>query len=198
MSGSLSSAGVRLAGPSLAAVSRAVRPRDVPPALLEQMTRTLADTAGQGLAAPQLGHAIRLFMVSARKPGGGPIVVLNPRVKRASRAREWDWEACLSVPGYGALVSRPRMVDVEYETLRGAIVSKVLSGDSARVFQHELDHLDGILYTERADMRSFIHESVMERDAEREAIEDLVVFDGERPAPPAAPESGSVEGRGDS
>ena len=123
--------------------------------LLKAMRRYLMATKGQGVSAPQLGISLRLFMVSASKSGDVQVVV-NPAILKASRALATEKEGCLSVPGYTGLVSRPKSVHVAYQTLQGARRKKHLKGDAARCFQHELDHLDGRLYTQRVQKGSLV------------------------------------------
>ena len=145
-------------------------------------------------AAPQLGGG-----AAARRAGRpqfldapGPAALVNPRVVDASSEHVWEWESCLSVPGYAALVLRPRTVDVEFETLPfdGSASSKLrrtLTGESARVFQHEADHLDGVLFTDIAARGSLIHESAAASPATRAALqrvlaaaEDYEEYDGDK------------------
>ena len=149
---------------------------------------------GVGLAARE---AVRLLVVQDGRnflDAPGPAALVNPRVVDASSEHVWEWESCLSVPGYAALVLRPRTVDVEFETLPfdGSASSKLrrtLTGESARVFQHEADHLDGILFTDIAARGSLIHESAAASPATRRrvlqrvlaAAEDYEEYDGEEP-----------------
>jgi len=139
--------------------SRAVTVSELPQlgGLIGTMGRVLAETKGQGLSAPQLGEPLRLFMLAPSKGGGEPLVVINPRIVRRSREQSRGWEACLSIPDYAAVVPRAHTVEVDYKTRSWKRVSRVLKGDHARVFQHELDHLDGVLFTERAEMKTFTH-----------------------------------------
>lgn len=138
--------------------------------LLQSMARVMKQENGMGIAAPQLGSSIRVFMMMAK---GRPLVVINPRIVRASRARAADWESCLSVPEYGALVERHCSVDVKFETINGATVQRMLHGNSARVYQHELDHLDGRLYTSRMFEPSFAPLSELETPEQRARFEEL-------------------------
>ena len=148
----------------LASLSR--RARRVVPAdlgslgpLLLEMRKCLLATKGEGVAAPQLGEPLRLFMIPARKSKPGDVhVVVNPAILRASAATTTDWEGCLSVPGYQGLVSRPRSVHVAYENLKGDRRERHLTGFMARCFQHELDHLEGKLYTQRVHRGSLRRE----------------------------------------
>ena len=135
---------------ALARRSRRVEPSDLDQLkpLLHEMRRCLVATEGQGVAAPQFGEHLRLFML--RGPSDGAFhVVVNPRILRSSRSYTKGWEACLSVPGYAGLVPRPRSVHVAFETLHGEQRELPITGRLARAFQHELDHLNGVLYSER-------------------------------------------------
>ena len=152
--------------------------------LLGAMEALIEKEKAQGLCAPQVGVGLRLFVMAPSQSNGEgeyeeddedaqqQLVVINPRVVRQSRARLVDWESCLSVPNYAALVSRPAKVQVEYETLDGAFEEATMAGNRARVFQHELDHLDGVLFTERMIPSSLTHMSIMTDDEAREAVEE--------------------------
>ena len=142
--------------------------------LLRAMERLISKENAQGLSAPQLGVGVRLFMLArdADDEAASPLVAVNPKIMRRSRERQVEWEACLSVPEYAALVSRPMRVTVAYEDLNGAPVETTLSGNRARVFQHEMDHLDGIMYTSRMIASSFTHVSMLHDEAARDAIEE--------------------------
>lgn len=85
--------------------------------LVSRMRRIFVETKAQGLAAPQLGESLRLFMLSQERDDQPPLLVVNPRVRRRSKSFTLDWESCLSVPDHAALVSRASKVDVEYQTL---------------------------------------------------------------------------------
>ena len=141
--------------------------------LLREMARSLTTTNGMGLSAPQLGESLRLCMLAAGTSSHLPLTMLNPRLVRTSRDTSVGWETCLSVPDYAALVTRPRRVEAEYETLDGERVTRRLSGDAARVFQHELDHLDGILFTSRMHPGSFVHVSTLDVRENKAALEAL-------------------------
>ena len=141
--------------------------------LLGRMRRSLTEGRARAISAPQLGASLRVFLIAASTPNRPPLAVLNPRLLRAARARTVEWEACLSVPDHYALVRRPRSVEVVFETLGGDSMRRVLTGDVARVFQHELDHLDGILYTDRMFAPSFAHESTLRSKGRRAALEKL-------------------------
>lgn len=140
--------------------------------LLGAMEKLITCEKAQGLCAPQLGAGLRLFMLAAdREEDVSQVVAINPQILRRSRARSLGWEACLSVPNHGALVSRPRRISVSYETLDGESVrEEEMTGDRARAFQHEMDHLDGVLYTARMIPNSLTHTSVLRDVRERNRI----------------------------
>jgi peptide deformylase len=116
--------------------------------LAERMFRTMYGADGEGLAAPQVRHSIRLAVVDV-PPAGPPYVLINPRIAWASPARARGVEGCLSIPGVAAVVERPAEVVVEALDLDWCLQTLGAGGELARCLQHEIDHLDGILYTDR-------------------------------------------------
>jgi peptide deformylase len=130
--------------------------------LLVDMVETLQDAGGVGLAAPQVYQSLRLFiwhLPATRAENGVAVplsVVINPEITPLSETRELDWEGCLSIPGLRAAV--PRYKDIRLTGLdeQGTPFTADLSGFAARIVQHEIDHLDGILYPMRmSDFRYF-------------------------------------------
>jgi peptide deformylase len=115
--------------------------------LAEDMIETMYAAPGAGLAAPQVGVQKRLFVYDA---GDGPKVVVNPVITESSG--EWEYEeGCLSVPGLYWPIVRPKVVHLTGFDLDGNEVSIEADEFEARVFQHELDHLDGTLLLDRLD-----------------------------------------------
>ncbi len=114
--------------------------------LIDDMIDTMRAADGIGLAAPQVGVSHRLFVAELDDT---VYVVVNPRVLRASRATEVADEGCLSLPGYVGAVERRARVIVRGLDRRGKEVTIEAEGMLARCFQHEIDHLDGVLYTDR-------------------------------------------------
>ena len=113
--------------------------------LAERMFETMYDADGVGLAAPQVGISKRLFVVDTQEPDQEPRVVVNPViVKRTGSDR--DEEGCLSLPGLSGDVERSAVIVVEAQNLDGERVLIEADGLLARVIQHEIDHLDGILF----------------------------------------------------
>jgi peptide deformylase len=117
--------------------------------LADDMIDTMYDEAGIGLAAPQVGAAIRLMVVGDER-GRNPRALVNPVITEQGGSITAE-EGCLSIPGIFADVDRAEWVQVEGHDLDGALVSIRAKGFHARVFQHEMDHLDGILFIDRLD-----------------------------------------------
>ena len=117
--------------------------------LIARMTELMHDAEGVGLAATQVGVLRRLFVFEPE--GIGPCAVVNPRLSKQSRDKEIDDEGCLSLQGVRVPVERATKVTLEGQNANGEAVSWEFEGLSARVVQHELDHLDGILIFDRAD-----------------------------------------------
>lgn len=123
---------------------------------LDELTRCGLDAQGVGIAAPQVGNPSRVFIMAPRPnprypdaPLVEPFAVINPIILGASTEMETGWEGCLSVPGFRAQVPRHLEVDVEFTDRQGLLRRERFSGFLARLFQHEYDHLEGILYPER-------------------------------------------------
>lgn len=113
--------------------------------LVEDMIETMYEAPGVGLAAPQVGVQKRIFVYDI---GDGPVTVLNPRITEASG--EWIYEeGCLSVPGLFWPIIRPNHVLLEGIDVDGKPFQREGSELLGRVFQHEVDHLDGVLLLER-------------------------------------------------
>jgi peptide deformylase len=103
------------------------------------------DNEGMGLAAPQVGVTARLFVMYHNDQG---YVCINPRIEKSGEETSVRGEGCLSYPGERVMVERPVEVRVTYQNLRGTKVKKKLNGLLARCFQHEVDHLDGIVMSD--------------------------------------------------
>lgn len=117
--------------------------------LVDDMVETMYDEVGIGLAAPQVGISLRLMVMSDDK-GREVRALLNP-VITAQGGEVTGEEGCLSIPGIFAPVTRAEWVDVEAQDLDGRPVSIKAREFTARVFQHEIDHLDGVLFIDRLD-----------------------------------------------
>ncbi len=116
--------------------------------LAKSMTRTMYEGAGVGLAAPQVGVGLRLVVIDATSERDSPLVLVNPVVVESS-GREAGEEGCLSLPEIEATVRRRSRVTIEHETLSGEKAGFEAEELLARVVQHEIDHLDGVLFVDR-------------------------------------------------
>lgn len=111
------------------------------------MAETMLKKKGVGLAAPQIGENIRLIVVNVKD---GPIIIINPKITNKSLIKEYGEEGCLSVPGVFGQVRRSKKITCKYLDLEGKIKKINAVGFLARIIQHEVDHLDGILFIEKA------------------------------------------------
>ncbi len=117
--------------------------------MVDDMIETMYDEVGIGLAAPQVGISLRLMVVGHEKSGDARAVV-NPVIAEQGGEVTAE-EGCLSLPGIFAPVTRAEWVRLEGQDLEGQPVSIKARGLAARVFQHEMDHLDGVLFIDRLD-----------------------------------------------
>jgi peptide deformylase len=125
---------------------------------VEAMYETMFDAEGGGLAAPQVGIGRRFFVL---KTEDGPKVAINPEIVEASGELEWT-EGCLSIPGVGFDIVRPELVTLRAVDLDGNELLIEADDYLGRMFQHEIDHLDGILAIDRLDP-----------DARKQALREL-------------------------
>jgi peptide deformylase len=120
--------------------------------LADEMLQVMYSEPGIGLAAPQVGDAIRLIVMDTSWTDEGsdrsPTVIVNPKIVGRDGEITWE-EGCLSVPDFTAEVERAGHVVVGYQNLEGEDVTEDVTGLRAVCFQHEIDHLDGILFIDR-------------------------------------------------
>jgi peptide deformylase len=123
--------------------------------LVDDMIETLREAPGVGLAAPQIGESLRLIVVEYGNEENEEApkrlyVLANPEIVQHSEETELGIEACLSVPSLAGEVDRYKRITVKGLNRKGQPVKYKLADWLARIFQHEMDHLDGVLYTDRA------------------------------------------------
>ncbi len=128
-------------------------------ALIDNMIETMREANGVGLAAPQIGRSIQLTVIEAlpkEDEEGNEIpdsrqlfVIVNPRITWVSREMVDGIEGCLSIPGYLGEVERHQAIRVRAQNRHGKKIKLKLNGWTARIFQHEIDHLQGILYIDK-------------------------------------------------
>ncbi|MDB9527610.1 peptide deformylase [Oscillatoria sp. CS-180] len=140
---------------------------DVLQTLIDDLIWTAERTNGVGISAPQVGSAQRLFIVASRPnlryphaPQMAPTAMINPRIVAHSEEQVSGWEGCLSVPDQRGKVDRWRDIEVEYCDRNGNLRRPILTGFVARIFQHELDHLEGTVFLDRvADPATLLTEA---------------------------------------
>lgn len=120
--------------------------------LVETMARIMYEAPGIGLAAPQIGVLKRVIVYDLSEDGEGLTALCNPVITERSGECETDEEGCLSVPGIGVPVVRSCRVTCEGLSLDGEPIRVEAEGLQARMFQHEIDHLDGKLIIDRATL----------------------------------------------
>lgn len=126
--------------------------------LIDSLLSTAMNANGVGIAAPQVSQSYRIFIVCSHPnprypdaPLMEPTVMINPRLLSHSEETVKGWEGCLSVPGVRGLVPRYRAIAVEYLDRYGKLNYQEFTDFVARIFQHELDHLNGILFIDRVE-----------------------------------------------
>ncbi|MFM7449478.1 MAG: peptide deformylase [Leptolyngbyaceae cyanobacterium] len=147
--------------------------------LIDNLIMTVRAVNGVGIASPQVGEASRLFIVASHPnpryptaPEMEPTAMINPRILSRSSEMVKGWEGCLSVPGIRGLVPRYQTIDVEYTGRNGKLQRQILTDFVARIFQHELDHLDGIVFLDRVESsRDLLTESEYQRQIEGSEVE---------------------------
>lgn len=126
--------------------------------LIDDLTFTVMDVDGVGIAAPQVYQSLRLFILASHPnprypnaPNMKPTAIINPVILSKSKTTAKDWEGCLSIPGIRGLIPRSTSITVEYTTRDGKKVQKSFKDFVARIFQHEYDHLEGIVFLDRVE-----------------------------------------------
>jgi peptide deformylase len=151
---------LRMGNPILREIAKPIKEFNTPQLsqLIEDMKDTMIANDGVGLAAIQIGILKRViifgFEESSRYPQSPAIpltVLINPTFKILEAESESSWEGCLSIPGMRGLVPRFKKIRYSGYDLLGTKITRDVSDFHARVFQHELDHLDGLLYVDKIE-----------------------------------------------
>ena len=126
--------------------------------LIDDLTTTVAQANGVGIAAPQVAESCRLFIVASRPnprypnaPEMEPTAMINPKIIAHSTEIVKGWEGCLSIPGIRGFVPRSQAIEVEYTDRNGKLQKQEFTDFVARIFQHEYDHLDGIVFLDKLE-----------------------------------------------
>lgn len=139
--------------------------------LIEDMIETMHDAEGVGLAAPQVGILRRIVVIDVSEEGDSPIIMINPVLEETS-GEQTGPEGCLSVPGKTGIVTRPDYAKASALDINMQPIVVEGEGLLARAICHELDHLDGHLYTEKVEGPLMTNEEFLEYLKELEEDED--------------------------
>jgi peptide deformylase len=139
--------------------------------LIDDLLDTVHDAHGAGLSAPQIGVPLRVIVTIVE---GQEHVVVNPEIVDRSGEDVEAEEGCLSIPGWWGPLKRKERVTVRGLSRTGKPIKIKSEGWEARAFQHEVDHLDGVLFIDRMDDRSKLHK--VESGEEEEQLEDEQVY----------------------
>ncbi len=135
---------------------------------------TCEEKNGVGIAAPQVGISQRVFVVWSKPskrykhaPKMDPLIVINPILKFLGTKKEKRFEGCLSIPGIRGLVSRYKEIEVSYTTRDGEKRKEKYTDFVARIFQHEFDHLNGVVFLDRTNSKDLITEAEYQKIIKR-------------------------------
>jgi peptide deformylase len=124
--------------------------------IIDEMIDALLDKKGIGIAAPQIGYNERIFIVAPNQKINAPydsidtgLIVINPSISFLTKKESLEWEGCLSIPGFRGLVSRACDIKITYTNCHGEVKSERYKDFTARIFLHEYDHLEGVLFLDR-------------------------------------------------
>ena len=142
--------------------------------LIDELITSVSQANGVGIAAPQIASYYRLFIVASRPnaryphaPEMHPTAMINPRIIAHSSEMLKDWEGCLSVPDIRGLVPRYQTVEVEYTDCYGNLQKQELTDFIARIFQHEYDHLEGLVFLDRVENN---HDLISEEEYQKSVM----------------------------
>ncbi len=126
--------------------------------LIDDMIATVQEVDGVGIAAPQVFSSLQVFIIASKPnpryphaPLMRPLAMINPHIQSSSEKKVYEWEGCLSVPGIRGLVPRFTSLQIRYTSRSGKKFEKTLDGFIARIFQHEYDHIHGLVFLDRVD-----------------------------------------------
>ena len=136
-----------------------------------RMERTMRKAKGVGIAGPQVGLSLRVatLMLDYKTKNSRVVFVRNPIIVKRSDETMDGYEGCLSIPGVGGLVRRNRWIKIKCTDARGQVLSMDAEGPNAVLWQHELDHLDGVLYLDRLQGKLMSMDEVRRRRKELDA-----------------------------
>jgi peptide deformylase len=144
--------------------------------LARKMLQTMYSQDGIGLAAPQIGVNKQLIVIDCELEdhSAKPYIMINPEIKKFGDGLEKDQEGCLSVPGVFMDVTRPDSIEVTYKDENGRLQNLKTDGLLARVIQHEIDHLNGVMFVDRVDNRLMLNQELNKQGFSPQSVKPLV------------------------
>ncbi len=143
--------------------------------LAKEMLQTMYSSQGIGLAAPQVGIHKQLIVIDCEpdNPTNPPLILINPKIIGASQQLCVVEEGCLSIPGVYLDVTRPKTIEVSFKDEQGKPRKIKASDLLARVIQHEMDHLNGVMFVDRVDNDLALTEKLQEKGFSRAAVKPI-------------------------
>lgn len=145
--------------------------------LVREMLQTMYSADGIGLAAPQVGIQKQLIVVDCEpdNPATPPLVLINPTIKEYSDDICLFQEGCLSIPGVYLEVKRPEMIEVTYKDDQGRPQSLIATGLLSRAIQHEMDHLNGVLFVDRVENQLALTDELSKHNFSLRAVKPMAL-----------------------
>ncbi len=140
--------------------------------LARDMLQTMYSEDGIGLAAPQVGINKQMLVVDCEPDNAAnpPLVLINPVIQKMSTDLCMIQEGCLSIPGVFLDVTRPEVIEVSYKDVNGRPQRLTVNGLLARVIQHEIDHLNGVMFVDRVDNGLMLNQELIKHGFSIEAV----------------------------
>jgi peptide deformylase len=142
---------------------------------VREMLQTMYSSDGIGLAAPQVGIHKQLIVIDCEleNPAAPPLILINPEIKKCSQSLCKDQEGCLSIPGVYMDVERPDQVEVSYKDENGRPKTLKADGLLARAIQHEMDHLNGVLFVDHITDSLTLTEELKKKGFSIQAVKQI-------------------------
>jgi peptide deformylase len=146
---------------------------------IREMLQTMYSSDGIGLAAPQVGIHKQLVVIDCEleNPAAPPLILINPEIKSYSKSLCKDQEGCLSIPGIYMDVERPEQVEVSYKDENGRPRTIKADGLLARAIQHEMDHLNGVLFVDHITDSLTLTEELKKKGFSIKAVQHISIGD---------------------
>lgn len=144
--------------------------------LVRQMLQTMYSADGVGLAAPQVGVHKQLLVVDIdpTEAANEPLILINPVIKSSSSDVDVDQEGCLSIPNVYLDVRRPTAIEISFKDLQGRPQTLKTDGFLARAIQHEMDHLNGVLFVDRVENPIMLTQELKKHGFSTQAVQSIV------------------------